>query len=185
MTAIRTHFSLAGIRTYVQGARIFQVFVDHDPCPQDIECTFHRPTDRQCELVSSASTPEQPVVATYRSRGAMFTLVELAEVVQDREQCTQERTLALAQVESGRGTFQCKPGYPGFVESAVAVYKAILNRHPRKPGEMLYFAQMKVRELPQDGDCTVEHVRSVGDRFLHARLLVEGGLLGRMIFAVK
>jgi hypothetical protein len=177
-------FRFRGSRDYLHSSTIFDHLLSSDPAPQKIDFTFHKLTNRQCEI-EPESDPNRAtaLAATYLSAGAQHYLYEAAAPIELRYPCN-EGAIARQLVVRGETAQFDMPPVEGasYIESIVGAYKTLLIEGPERCTRKLLFARVLLEYVPTDGVCSVAHRRKIGEDFFEGSLTHRGVTMGRLFF---
>jgi len=180
-------FKFRGSRDYLHSSTMFDYLVPQDPAPAGIDFAVHKMTECQCEVVDVEDESRRDhLIATYRSDGMERFFYELPDKpLSDRYACNELDICAAAKREDQAMVFTVPPiEGASFIESAVGVYKHLVQAiTPGLNGKLVY-ATMSLRRIPANGECQVAHRRAIKGGFYQATLSHNGEALGKLVFGL-
>jgi hypothetical protein len=178
-----SNFQFRGRRSYLHSTTVFDFITSRSNKPHhDIDFQFNKLTDKQCSF-KKVSTADCEVVATFQSNETTICIVETDTPMEGSYPCNEDSICELANFTSDRSEFV----YPlsnsaSYLEAVIATYKTLLSRTETGKRGKLLFGRVKLKFIPTDGKCVVEHRRMIGDKFFEANLIQNDTKIGSLYF---
>ena len=171
-----------GNRDYLSGTTVFDCIHDQLSDATEIDFQFHKFTANQCRFVSDPQSDE-PLVATFRSAGHHFGVVETDQPIESTYACNEAEILAQATLSETVGEFDFPPiASATYLECIVAVYKAMLQQTADADRGKFIFGRVTLNKVPTSGHCLVKHRRKIGKQFFEATLICDDTPIGALYF---
>jgi hypothetical protein len=166
---------------------MFDYLTASDPSPTGIDFAVHKMTGCQCSISErEEGSQREQLVATYRSDGMERFFYELPDnPLRESYPCNEQEICGASQREENAMVFTMPPiEGASYIESSVGVYKHLVQELTPDLNGKLVFATMSLSLIPSDGECRVEHRRSIKGGFYQATLSHNGGAIGKLVFGL-